>query len=475
MELRKCLILLATVSALILSAASVSAQTTVSGTVALDGGIGDITQATVQADGQGTPTTHPNANGYYTLTNVEIGLRRLTASLEGFVTDTLHVFLTEGGYSEADMSLRRDNPPAPLNLTGTILWSFRLDSLHWDVSPDLLVDGYKLYRKQHSADVFILRQAIWGRDNNTTMDDLDAEGDWDYAVTAVDTNMSRPWAESAYSNTARQIYLHLAPTNLTADGNFDSHVHLAWNAPGIPGPNYVRPPRGHGHSTLDEPRYLIYRDGTLLDSVLAASTTWDDNGLPENVPHTYEVAARYDDNESSPLSNSVTVRCNMAPGAPTNVQATPISETQMRLTWVDPALNADGTTCVDLAGVQVLRDNEVIATHILPGVQQFTDTPANPAIWHTWTVQGFDEVPNAGPGDSVRGRILVCMCEPVEYDWVDISTIGTNTGLTGGDETLGPFALGIQFPFYGNTHNRIFVCSNGWASFTDSTSTASLN
>jgi hypothetical protein len=56
------------------------------------------------------------------------------------------------------------------------------------------------------------------------------------------------------------------------------------------------------------------------------------------------------------------------------------------------------------------------------------------------------------------------------YEWVDISTIGTNTGISVDDQNLGPFTLGFAFPFYGTTYTSIRVCSNGWLSFT-STST----
>jgi len=60
------------------------------------------------------------------------------------------------------------------------------------------------------------------------------------------------------------------------------------------------------------------------------------------------------------------------------------------------------------------------------------------------------------------------------FNWVDISGIGTDTGLTGDDQNLGPFALGFPFNHYGATFTGINVCSNGFLSFT-STATAFTN
>jgi hypothetical protein len=70
----------------------------------------------------------------------------------------------------------------------------------------------------------------------------------------------------------------------------------------------------------------------------------------------------------------------------------------------------------------------------------------------------------------------------IPYNWVEINPArpgalpgATNTGINGDDQNLGPFPIGFNFPFYDCVlHNTIRVCSNGFASFT-STSTSYTN
>jgi subtilisin family serine protease len=59
------------------------------------------------------------------------------------------------------------------------------------------------------------------------------------------------------------------------------------------------------------------------------------------------------------------------------------------------------------------------------------------------------------------------------YNWVDISGVGTVPGAAD-DANYGPFNLGFSFPFYGQNYSQVRICTNGWVSFT-STSTSYSN
>ena len=59
------------------------------------------------------------------------------------------------------------------------------------------------------------------------------------------------------------------------------------------------------------------------------------------------------------------------------------------------------------------------------------------------------------------------------YDWIDIAGVGTPVTL-GDDQTTAPIDLGFTFNFYGNDFTTVRICSNGFLSFT-STSTRWTN
>ena len=55
------------------------------------------------------------------------------------------------------------------------------------------------------------------------------------------------------------------------------------------------------------------------------------------------------------------------------------------------------------------------------------------------------------------------------FEWVDISSIGVPVTL-GDDASAGPFDLGFDFSYYGNDFSSLYICSNGFLSFTSNSS-----
>ncbi|HET9251952.1 MAG TPA: choice-of-anchor D domain-containing protein, partial [Candidatus Eisenbacteria bacterium] len=62
------------------------------------------------------------------------------------------------------------------------------------------------------------------------------------------------------------------------------------------------------------------------------------------------------------------------------------------------------------------------------------------------------------------------------FDWVDISGIGVLVPFSpeADDQNRGPFPIGFSFPFYNRSFSQFRVCTNGWMSFTN-TSTSFAN
>ncbi len=83
---------------------------------------------------------------------------------------------------------------------------------------------------------------------------------------------------------------------------------------------------------------------------------------------------------------------------------------------------------------------------------------------------------SAKAGQIVRTSMSTDDIGVIPYDWVEINPAhpgalpGTNSGITLDDQNVGPFPIGFEFPWYdGATHNTIRLCSNGFASFTSTT------
>ncbi len=78
----------------------------------------------------------------------------------------------------------------------------------------------------------------------------------------------------------------------------------------------------------------------------------------------------------------------------------------------------------------------------------------------------MDEVPNAGESAVITAAIISPFAA-VDYEWIDISQTGTNTGIIE-DDNSASFALGFDFEFFGQTYSQARISSNGWISFTAS-------
>jgi len=89
-----------------------------------------------------------------------------------------------------------------------------------------------------------------------------------------------------------------------------------------------------------------------------------------------------------------------------------------------------------------------------------------------WTLQPTENItqphfsPDSGTPDTF-GYVYVMSGDPggPTFNWIDISTIGTEvTGLED-DNVVGPFPIGFDFPYYWYTVDQVFVGSNGYIYF----------
>jgi hypothetical protein len=79
--------------------------------------------------------------------------------------------------------------------------------------------------------------------------------------------------------------------------------------------------------------------------------------------------------------------------------------------------------------------------------------PTGPCAYGYWAIDDTDDTPFSPT-----------------YDWVEVTLVGTNTGINDThrhDDETRSFDLPFPFTYYGETYERVSICSNGWLSFGD--------
>lgn len=143
-------------------------------------------------------------------------------------------------------------------------------------------------------------------------------------------------------------------------------------------------------SQRDVASYNIYRDGDLLANT--AETFYDDM-VNEGHGYTYAVTGVFDNGQESLPTEDVTAMANMAPGLATALAAN-VTGFSAAIEWEDPAFNADGSECIDLEGVEIYLDGNLIAD--LAPMEWFHQVGGLSNGPHTFSIRGYDEVPNYG-------------------------------------------------------------------------------
>ena len=265
-----------------------------------------------------------------------------------------------------------------------------------------------------------------------------------------------------------------AVTNYTVSNNGAALMaSLAWTNPTV---------TAGGATLTDLTGMRVYRDGTLLTDLtgvtIGGAMTHNDNTMTAPGMYGYTVVGYNTYGEGIPSSDGLWIGLDV-PGGPSNVTATPDPGGALTCTidWTAPTAGAHGGywPAVSWTGQRVYRDGSMVADL----------TGTNTSYTDNVTVQGWYSYGASYYNASGESPVVHATPDPVfigppemqwiPYDWVEINTVGTNTGITGDDQNLGPFPMGFDYPWYdAMTYNSIRVCSNGFLSFT-STSTSWSN
>ena len=225
----------------------------------------------------------------------------------------------------------------------------------------------------------------------------------------------------------------------------------------------------------------VYRDGVVIADLtnmgIGEPASYEDNDISQPGMCSYTVRPYNQYGSGTPASAGAWIGLDV-PGVPQNVEAIPDPNMTLEttITWEPPIEGAHGAYFPPGSwdGQRIYRDGILIAD--LSGTNTvYIDNPS---------LAGFFEYGVSYYNSSGEGEISptpavyvgpICF-EPIPYEWIDISVTGTNTGLAADDAIAGPFDIGFAFPYYdGQICTQMWVSTNGWASFTETTQPAYTN
>src|SRR5467141_707197 len=280
-------------------------------------------------------------------------------------------------------------PSAPINLTATAASATQIN-LVWTASTDNVgVTGYMVERCTGAAcSNFVQISTPTG----ITFNDMGliASTSYSYRVRATDAASNL----SAYSSTAGastpappDTTPPTAPTNLTATAASASQINLAWTA---------------STDNVGVTGYMVERCtgaacSNFAQIVTPTTTTFSDTGLTASTPYSYRVRATDAANNLSASSSTASASTpappdTTPPTAPTNLNATAASASQINLAWTASTDN------VGVTGYRVERCQGAACSNFAqistPTGTTFSDTGLTASASYSYRVRATDAAGN---------------------------------------------------------------------------------
>ncbi len=259
-------------------------------------------------------------------------------------------------------------PTVPQNLTTSPVGTERID-LSWTASedPESGVAGYLVFRDD--SQVGTTAQTVFQDDG------LTPATEYDYYVVAVNGDGLQSQPSATVSARTFDGTGPTAPTELTATAVATDRIDLTWS------------PAEDEETGIAA--YKVFRDG--LEVATTTETSYQDSGLSPATEYEYRVSAVNGDGLQGSLSDpaSATTLDGSGPTAPTNVEATTISQTQVDLTWT---ASEDPETGVEQ--YKVYRDGTVVGAVVSTS---FADTGLQQNTTYVYTISAVN-------GEGIEGE-----------------------------------------------------------------------
>ena len=283
-----------------------------------------------------------------------------------------------------DVTTLSARPDRPLGLQASAVAGQDAIDLSWQPPANSAgVAGYRVYRDGASTALAELSGVASTSYRDTSVAAATA---YSYTVTAVDAAGNESEHSGAAAVTSWDTLAPQAPANLHSTSVTASEVSLAWDA---------------ASDNVAVTGYRLYRDGQLLVSLDAGTTSYTDRAVLPATTYSYTVTAiDAAGNESGESAARQVTTSLVRPDRPRALQASALpGENKIALSWQQPANSAG------VAGYRVYRDGGTSALVELSGVAttSYLDTTVAPATTYTYTVTAVDAVGNESEHSEPAG------------------------------------------------------------------------
>jgi subtilisin family serine protease len=244
----------------------------------------------------------------------------------------------------------------PTNLTTSVVSSSQINLAWADRSSN--ETGFKIERCQGAncssfAEIASVNAGATSYQNTS----LTASTSYSYRVRATNGSENSAYSNSSTATTqAAPVPAPTAPGGLAANAVSSSRIDLSWqDASNNEAGFKIERCQGAGCSTFTE-----------IASLGAGTTTYQNTGLSANTSYTYRVRAYNTGGSNVSGTDSATTQAgSVAPTAPTNLDATAVSRSQINLVWSDSSGDETGfkiercrgTSCTDFSQVATVGAN----------------------------------------------------------------------------------------------------------------------
>jgi fibronectin type 3 domain-containing protein len=295
----------------------------------------------------------------------------LSVSLGATYTYTVRAFDNGGNISQAsapvNVTVIDTVPPTPATLGGTASSDTEIDLTWSGATDDVKVTGYQLLRD--GSLIATLGVVTSYQDTGLVQSSTHT-----YAVYALDAAGNISESSNLLTITCKDVTPPTAPTAPAATAVSATEIDVSWTAStdnsGVAG-------------------YTVFRGGVQIGTVAAPATAYIDLTVLPLTSYTYTIQATDAAGNISPASAgalATTPSDTTPPTAPT-VIATPISGTQVGLTW------SGATDNVGITRYTVFRDGKKVI-FLGGGIASYTDFGLVSATTYVYTIRASDAAGN---------------------------------------------------------------------------------